>query len=225
MRLREPRVLATVVAAGTLLALIGQYAGAPRLAWLAGALTTAALSWVAWRRGGRNADTGTRLVLAGLLAALAGDLLPIGATVPRLGTFWLATALWCAAFAHKAGFLARWQPFAAAGIVAGALGIALGQALGPAGLAATLAWLVVPALMAGQAHARAAIAPHPEHRRAALGATLLLLSAALRVTGHYHAGLEAGPAAMLISYWAGLTLVTLSTPEAEPMPERPRLQR
>src|SRR5690606_29804618 len=76
MRLREPRVLATVVAAGALLAIAGKLAGIAWLVWLFKPLTTALLCWVAWRRG-LGGDRYARLVTAGLVLSLVGDILLI----------------------------------------------------------------------------------------------------------------------------------------------------
>ncbi len=220
MRLREPRVLAAVVAAGALLTLAGKYADVAWLVWVFKPLTTALLCWVAWRRG-RGRDGYARLVTAGLLLSLAGDTLLIAPSmfVAGLLAFLLAHLCYIGAFATGVGFFPRRQPFAAAAVVAGAVLLVLWPSLPGSLRIPVLAYVVALGVMVGQAHARAAIAALRENRRAAAGASLFLLSDALLAIDRFHTPFVAAPLLVLGTYWAAQTLITLSIPNAELEPE------
>ena len=225
MRLREPRVLATVVAAGALLAIAGKLAGIAWLVWLFKPLTTALLCWVAWRRG-LGGDRYARLVTAGLVLSLVGDVLLIEPSlfVAGLLAFLLAHLAYIAAFATGVGYFPRRQPFAAAAVVAGAVLLVLWPVLPTSLRLPVLAYVAAIGVMAGQAHARAAVAPLRENRRAAAGATLFLLSDGLLAIDRFHTPLAAAPVLVLGTYWAAQTLITLSIPNAELEPEPLRVR-
>lgn len=225
MRLREPRVLAAVIAAGALLTLVGKYADLAWLVWIFKPLTTAVLCWVAWRRG-LGGDRYARLVTAGLLLSLAGDTLLIEPSLFLAGlvAFLLAHLCYIAAFATGVGFFPRLQPFAAAGVVAGAVLLVLWPALPGSLRLPVLAYVAAIGLMVGQAHARAAVAALRENRRAAAGATLFLFSDAMLAIDRFHTPFLAAPVLVLGSYWAAQTLITLSIPNAELEPEPLRVR-
>lgn len=225
MRLREPRVLVAVVAAGALLTLAGKYAGIAWLVWVFKPLTTAVLCWVAWRRG-LGGDRHARLVTAGLLLSLAGDTLLIEPSMFTAGlvAFLLAHLCYTAAFATGIGFFPRREPFAAAAVIAGAVLLVLWPALPAALRLPVLAYVAAIGLMVGQAHARAAIAPLRENRRAAAGATLFMLSDALLAIDRFHTPFFLAPVLVLGTYWAAQTLITLSIPDAELDPEPLRIR-
>lgn len=225
MKLREPRVLAMVIAAGALLTIAGKYGGLAWMVWVFKPLTTAVLCWVAWRRG-LAGDRYARLVTAGLLLSLVGDTLLIEPSLFLAGlvAFLLAHLCYIAAFATGVGFFARLQPFAAAGVVSGAVLLVLWPALPGSLRLPVLAYVAALGLMVGQAHARAAIAALRENRRAAAGATLFLLSDGLLAIDRFHTPIALAPVLVLGTYWAAQTLITLSIPNAELEPEPLRIR-
>jgi len=220
MKLREPRVLAAVVASGALLTLVGKYGDIAWLVWVFKPLTTGLLCWVAWRRG-LGGDRYAQLVTVGLLLSLAGDVLLIAPSmfIAGLVAFLLAHLCYIGAFATGVGFFPRLQPFAAAAVVAGAVLLVLWPTLPGSLRMPVLAYVVAIGLMVGQAHARAAVAGLRENRRAAAGASLFLLSDGLLAIDRFHTSFAAAPLLVLGSYWAAQTLITLSIPNAELEPE------
>jgi uncharacterized membrane protein YhhN len=225
MRLREPRVLAAVIAAGALLTVLGKYAGLAWMVWAFKPLTTATLCWVAWRRG-LAGDRYARLVTAGLVLSLAGDVLLIESSlfVAGLVAFLLAHLCYIAAFATSVGLFPRLQPFGAAAVVSGAVLLVLWPSLPGALRLPVIAYVLALGTMVGQAHARAAIASSRENRLAAVGATLFLFSDAMLAIDRFHTPFWAAPLVVLGSYWAAQTLITLSIPDADLEPEPLRVR-
>lgn len=245
MRLKDPPVLALVVAAGCAATVAGKLLGQPALVWVFKPLTTALIAWVAWRRG-LGATPYGRLVVVALVLSLVGDvlLIPAGGFLAGLVAFLLAHLAFLAAFTREAPLLARWRPFAAVAIVAGAALAVLWPSLPEPMRVPVLAYALALGAMVAQAHARASAlgdartralalaAANPEAakgplaatllataqaRRAAAGATLFLASDGLLAFDRFHAPIALAPLWVLGTYWAAQVLIATSVPDESPL--------
>lgn len=218
-RLKNDATLASVVAIGAILTLIGVYAPQPLMVWIFKPLTTAVIALAAWRRGqvAGDGDRYTRLVVGALLLSLLGDvlLIPQGYFIGGLIAFLVAHLLYIGAFSTESALFAHKQSFAATAIIAVAGLSALWSQLASELRLPVLAYVAALAIMAAQAHSRARLAPSVFTIRAARGATLFLASDVLLAFDRFHAPIPHASIWILALYWAGQTLIALSIPNAE----------
>jgi uncharacterized membrane protein YhhN len=159
-------------------------------------------------------DTGYRnLVLAGLLFSLAGDvflMLPSDRFLAGLASFLVGHLFYVAAFATDGGAegpLLALLPF---GVVGAAIYVWLLPGL--AGMRAPVAvYVVAIALMAGLATARWLGAGGDGPLLACAGACLFMLSDAVLAANRFRRPFAAAQAVVLGTYFAGQTLIALST--------------
>ena len=184
-------------------------------------LATIVIIAFAWRRGGR-ADV-RHAVLAGLVLSLGGDvalLWPRQGFLPGLVSFLLAHLAYLWAFTRERRLAARWQPFAAYGVLAVAILALLWPGV-PAALRAPVgAYVACLASMAAQAAVlwRAGL---PRAGVLALGGGLFLCSDALLATNKFAVALPAASLWILASYWGAQWCIASWLPRSLPVdPER-----
>ena len=153
-------------------------------------------------------------VAAGLVFSTAGDIflmLPRERFVAGLASFLVAHLFYVFAFSSDAPFGAApllWLPFFAAG---GAVVAVVWRGLDRALRGPVIAYVVVIAVMAGQAAGRWHSLGGEPALWAALGAALFVVSDALLAINRFRAPFRAERALTLGSYWAAQLLIALST--------------
>ncbi len=211
-------VLAAAVAIGAGLGLLP--AG---WVFVAKPLTTVLLITLAWPRG-TDTPKLRRLVLIGLVLSLAGDVAlmwPKEGFLPGLIAFLLAHLAYIAAFCTRARFFARWPPFVAYALVAGAVLMHLWPGVPAALRVPVLLYVLCLASMAAQAAAvwlaARGTADEMLTRSAAIGGALFVASDALLATNKFAAPLALAPLLVLATYWAAQFFIVGSLRErAEP---------
>ncbi len=189
--------------------------GALGVGWLHGVFKPLALAvliaFAAWRS--RAAGMPARfalLLVAGLVASLAGDVLLMWPRlfVPGLVCFLLAHLAYIALFAMGPGFFPRPAALAATLGIGGAMYAFLWQGGLPAGLRMPVGvYVVVIACMAAQAIGRAAVAGDAAARQVAVGACLFMSSDALLATNRFVQPLPVASLWVLSSYYAAQLLI------------------
>ncbi|HET7835741.1 lysoplasmalogenase family protein [Variovorax sp. J31P179] len=150
------------------------------------------------------------LLLAGLAASLAGDVLLMWPTlfIPGLVAFLLAHLAYIALFAEGVGLFPRRQALAATLAVGVSMYGFLWWGGLPAGLRIPVGlYVVVIACMAAQALGRAAVLGDAGARQVALGACLFMLSDALLATNRFVQPLPVASLWVLASYYAAQWLI------------------
>lgn len=187
------------------------------LHWVAKPLTTLLIAAVVGRAGG---DAGyRRAILAGMVLSCIGDIalmLPFDAFVPGLVAFLLAHLCYIVAF--RAGFRAGrglWVAAALLALFAGSNLVGLWPLLPGALRVPIIAYVVVLALMATLALARAwADGAHAEStsRFAAVGAILFVISDCTLAWDRFGSGLPAASLIILGTYYAAQYCIARSVP-------------
>jgi len=195
--------------------------GIPSLHLVAKPLALAILIAFALIRAGSSAMPGrfALLLLAGLTASLAGDVLLMWPKlfVPGLVAFLLAHLAYIALFADGVGLLPRRRALAAT-LAVGVLmyGFLWWGGL-PAGLRVPVGlYVVVIACMAAQAIGRAAVLGDAGARQVALGACLFMVSDALLATNRFVQPLPVASLWVLASYYAAQWLIASTVRPARP---------
>ncbi|MDN8613205.1 lysoplasmalogenase family protein [Variovorax ginsengisoli] len=150
------------------------------------------------------------LLLAGLAASLAGDVLLMWPTlfIPGLVAFLLAHLAYIALFAEGVGLFPRRRALAATLAVGVSMYAFLWWGGLPAGLRIPVGlYVVVIACMAAQALGRAAVLGDAGARQVALGACLFMLSDALLATNRFVQPLPVASLWVLASYYAAQWLI------------------
>jgi len=152
-------------------------------------------------------------VVAGLVFSTAGDvflMLPRDRFIAGLVSFLIAHLFYTFAFSMDAPFGAApllWLPFFAAGSVVVAL---VWRGLAPRLRGAVIAYVVIIAVMAGQAAGRWHTLGGEAALSAALGAALFVVSDAALAINRFRAPFRAERALTLGTYWTAQTLIALS---------------
>jgi uncharacterized membrane protein YhhN len=171
-------------------------------------LTTILLIVHAWPRG-HDMPAARRFVLIGLVLSLAGDvalLWPQQGFLPGLVAFLLAHLAYIGAFCTRSRLAARWAPFAAYALVAGAILALLWPGV-PAPLRVpVVVYVIALASMAAQAGvvwlAARGTANEALARSGAIGGALFVLSDALLAANKFAGPLPLAPLLVLSAYWA-----------------------
>ena len=154
-------------------------------------------------------------VAAGLAFSTAGDvflMLPRDRFVAGLASFLIAHLFYIYAFSIGVPFGTApllWLPFFAAG---GAVVAVIWRGVAPAMLGAVIAYVVVIAVMAGQAAGRWHAVGGDAALAAAAGAALFVVSDSILAINRFRAQVHAERAMTLGSYWAAQLLIALSIP-------------
>lgn len=181
------------------------------LHWLAKPLATALILALAWRVRPASQPRYRHTVLAGIAAALAGDvllMLPGDLFVPGLVAFLVAHGCFIAAFLGDSRFASpAWPLLACLGY--GAVNLALlWSAIAPPLRMPVVVYVAVLAVMAGQAGARALVrrsTPQAGAARWALaGALLFMLSDTLLAWDRFRGPLPLAPLWILATYYPAL---------------------
>jgi uncharacterized membrane protein YhhN len=192
--------------------LVGEYIGVRWLVYVAKPAATITLLALAVLSPPSVSRRYRALVVAGLVASLAGDvwlMLPGDRFVPGLASFLVAHLCYIAAFADAGG---GWRGPGAAlgvGLVAGAILAVLWPGLG-ALKGPVVAYVLVIALMAWQALARWRRVGGASAALAAAGAIAFLASDASLAVRRFVADFPAGPVVVLATYWLAQYLIARS---------------
>lgn len=208
-----PWILLAIVASA-LLAIAGAYGiGGRNLHYACKPLTTALVLLLALRAPRAGPPRVRQGVVAGLVLSLAGDvwlMLPGDYFVAGLASFLLAHLCYLVAFSAEARLGARSGPFVVYAVVATSMLAVLWSRL-PAGLHAPVTvYVVVLAVMAAQATARAQVVATPAARLAAVGAGCFVLSDASLAFDRFHTPFPAAIALVLATYWLAQGLIAAS---------------
>ena len=152
-------------------------------------------------------------LIGGLVFSTAGDvflMLPRERFIAGLVSFLIAHLFYILAFSIEVPFAAApllWLPFFAAGGVVVAV---VWRGLAPALRGAVIAYVVVIAVMAGQATGRWHALGGDAALMAALGAALFVVSDSLLAINRFRAQFHAERALTLGTYWTAQVLIALS---------------
>ncbi|MEZ5650803.1 MAG: lysoplasmalogenase family protein [Burkholderiaceae bacterium] len=218
MRLKDTPMLSAVVAIGTLVTVAGQVHGKPELVWIFTPLTSAVISWAAWRRG-VLADRYAQGVFIGLLLCLFADLALIPRAGVAAGAVFVGASTLAFMFACGADAMsARGWPLALTALaVQGALIASVWPALSPPllALAALVGMLGAVALAAFATRARRLRAGGLHGWKSAplavIGQALLVLATSLRMIDQA-TQVSWAPIWIQPMHWLALTLLALSIP-------------
>jgi uncharacterized membrane protein YhhN len=204
-------LLSGLIAASAVLAIVGQYRSRT-LVYLFKPLTTVLIIVLAWQLNTGTPGRYDRLILAGLLFSLAGDvflMLPRDRFVAGLVSFLIAHLLYIAAFSGTAGFFA--SPLLALPYAAGAI-VLLAILLPKAGSLAlpVIAYAAALATMGWQAAAHWHALRDTAALCAMLGAILFMLSDSLLAFNRFVKPFHAAQAALLSTYFAAQWLIAQS---------------
>lgn len=206
-------ILLAIVASAAL-AIAGAYGiGGRSLHYVGKPLATALVLLLALRAPRAGPPRWRRGILAGLALSWLGDvflMLPGDYFVAGLASFLLAHLCYLAAFSAEVRVGARRWPFLVYGGIALAMLAVLWPRL-PAGLHAPVAgYVVVLALMAAQAAARAQVLVTPAARLAAAGAGCFVVSDAMLAFDRFHTPFATATALVLATYWLAQVLIAAS---------------
>jgi uncharacterized membrane protein YhhN len=206
MSVHRRRIGPVVLAAATV-AMVAEEVG-PTLDWLqypTKPLATLGCLALAWSARPAVSSAVRRWVVGGLAVATVGDvllMLPREPFVAGLATFLVAHLCYIVAFTRDVPFAVRRLPFAIYAAVGLALGALLWPAAPPALRGPVGAYIVVIAVMAAQARARADTLQRRDAHAASLGAALFVVSDALIAVDRFLTDLPFGGFLILGSYWA-----------------------
>jgi len=203
------RAIDAAIVASALLAIAGSpwALAAPALVFSCKPLATVLILARAWPgRGWRDATSRQRLVLAGLLLSLVGDvalLWPKQGFLPGLVAFLLAHLCYIGAFTRGVRFAARPLAFACYAVVAFGVLAVLWPHVPSALRAPVLAYVVALAAMASQAAVLWLVARGADAARiVAVGGALFLCSDALLAVNRFAVPLPAASLWILATYWS-----------------------
>lgn len=216
MKLKDPGVLAVIVAAGAALTIAGHWYDVAWLVWIFKPLTTGIIALAAWRRG-LLADRYARFVVGGLLFSLVGDVFLITPAYFVFGllAFLIAHMCYLAAFTSDVRLGAQVRPFAAVTVIAVVALIALWPGVPPELRLPVLAYVAVLGAMTAQAQVRSLVRRSPEARAAAIGAALFLVADLILALDKFNAPVPAAAFWILLTYWSAQTLIALSVPRED----------
>jgi len=216
VKLKDPGVLAVVVAVCAALTIAGELYGAPLLVWIFKPLATATIALAAWRRGLLLARY-SRFIVAGLMFSLVGDVFLITPEhfVFGLLAFLIAHMCYLAAFTADVRLGAHVQPFAAVGVIATVAVFVIWPGVEPELQLPVVAYVLVLGMMTAQAQARSFLHGTYEARRAALGGALFLISDLILAIDKFHSPVPAAAFWILATYWSAQTLIALSVPRED----------
>ncbi len=216
MRLKDPPVLAFIIAAGAALTIAGAWQGTPLIVWIFKPLTTATIALAAWRRG-LLVDRYARFIVGGLLFSLVGDVLLITPEFFVFGllAFLLAHMCYLSAFTSDVRLGAQVQPFAAVAVIAAVALAIIWPGVETALQLPVIVYVVVLGAMTAQAQVRSFVRRTREARSAALGGALFLISDLILALDKFHAAVPAATFWILVTYWSAQTLIALSVPREE----------
>lgn len=211
---RQMQWILLAVAASAVLAIAGAYGiGGRNLHYLGKPLTTALVLLLALRAPPAGPPRLRRGILAGLVLSWIGDvflMLPGDYFVAGLVSFLLAHLCYVAAFSAGVRLGARPLPFVLYALVAVSMLAVLWPRL-PAGLHVPVAvYVIVLALMASQAGARALVLATPAATLAAAGGGLFVLSDAALAFDRFHTPFAPAMAVVLATYWLAQVLIASS---------------
>ncbi|MDE3209364.1 MAG: lysoplasmalogenase [Pseudomonadota bacterium] len=191
----------------------------PWLHWTAKPLATGLIALMVWRMRQPLSRSYRRRVLAGLACSLVGDvllMLPQDLFVPGLLAFLCAHLCFLAAFLGDSRLAARpWALLACLGVAALNLYL-LWASIAPALRAPVIVYVLVLAVMAGQALARARLlaqrgdAQAAAARRAAAGALTFMLSDSLLAWNRFHGAIPLASVWVLSTYYLALWWIARS---------------
>lgn len=216
VRLKDPPVLAFVVAIGAALTIAGTWYGATLLVWGFKPLTTGAIALAAWRRG-LLAERYARFIVAGLLFSLVGDVLLITPEFFVFGllAFLVAHMCYLSAFTSDVRLAVQVQPFAAVAVIAAVALAIIWPGVEDELRLPVIVYVVVLGAMTAQAQVRSFVRRTREARSAALGGALFLISDLILALDKFHAPVPAAAFWILVTYWSAQTLIALSVPREE----------
>ena len=216
MRLTDPGMLASIVAAGAALTIGGMWFDAGLFVWIFKPLTTGTIALAAWRRG-LLADRYARFIVGGLLFSLVGDVFLIAPEhfVFGLLAFLIAHMCYLAAFTSDTRLAAQVQPFAAVAVIAVVAVVVIWPGVGDELRLPIVAYVAVLGAMVAQAQVRSFARRTIEARSAAVGAALFMISDVILALDKFHAPVPAAAFWILVTYWSAQTLIALSVPREE----------
>ena len=216
MKLKDPGVLATIVAVFAALTIAGDSFDWPLLIWIFKPLATATIALAAWRRGLLVRRYG-RFIVAGLLFSLLGDIFLINQQhfVFGLLAFLVAHMCYLAAFTAEVRLAAYPQPFAAVAVIATVAVLVIWPGVERELQLPVIAYVLVLAMMTAQAQTRSFLRGTYEARRAAMGAALCMISDLIFAIDKFHSPLPGAAFWILATYWSAQTLIALSVPRED----------
>ncbi len=208
------RSLPPITLASALLAIAGSTSvfDVPLLAFVFKPLTTVLIVLHAWPRGG-DAPTVRRLVLAGLVCSLAGDVAlmwPKQGFVPGLVAFLLAHLLYIAAFTRGHRFAARPAPLVVYALIAATILAFLWSGVPPGLRVPVTGYVLALTAMAAQAAVVGGATLREDGARARgliLGGALFMASDALLATNRFALPLPLASVWILATYWSAQWLI------------------
>lgn len=207
-------VAATAAILGAILAGPGVADGWLLLHWLCKPLATALIFLLAWRAQPALSMRYRRWILAGIACSLLGDvllMLPQDLFVPGLVAFLCGHLCFIAAFLDDSRFGLR-PGWLLASLAYGAVNLyLLWDSIGAALRVPVIVYVVVLASMGGQALGRArTFVLLGSARRAAIGASLFMLSDTLLAWNRFHAALPLASLWVLSTYYLALWWIACS---------------
>lgn len=216
MKLKDPGVLAAVVAGCAALTIAGELYDWAMLVWIFKPLATATIALAAWRRG-LLLRRYSRFIVAGLVFSLAGDVFLITPEYFVFGllAFLVAHMCYLAAFTADVRLGASAKPFMAVAVIATAAVFVIWPGVESELRLPVIAYVLVLSMMTAQAQARAFLRGTYEARRAALGGALFLISDLILAIDKFHSPVPAATFWILATYWSAQTLIALSVPRED----------
>lgn len=212
-------VLAALVLLSASLATASGALGLTGVHYLFKPLTMALAAWLVLRRlrcGGAQASVPNRLLLAALLASLAGDvflMLPGNWFIPGLASFLVAHLFYIALFRlGQRWFASRIALALALAFGAGMLVFLWGNLTGPGLRPAVAVYVLVICLMGAQAAGRATVLRDRAAVAAALGACVFMASDTLIAINRFVMPLPWAGLWILATYYAAQILIVLHAP-------------
>jgi uncharacterized membrane protein YhhN len=160
------------------------------------------------------------LIVAGLICALVGDVLPLFSPGLFLGTmaaFFAVHLCYIGAFWPRVGLHGAWIARLVYVTLGAAMVAALWPVLGPLYRVAVVVYATMLIFMAGQAAGRWAVLKTAGAKSAGIGGALFLISDGLLALDRFRAHFPGARVAVLTSYYLAQWLIARST--AEPSPE------
>lgn len=192
-----------LLVAAALACLVGELLALPVVIYVAKPVATLAIIAIAWRAHHPVSPTYRALIVAGLVASLAGDvalMLPGDRFVVGLGCFLVAHLLYIGAFASDGGGARDLGMALAVGLIAVAMLLYLWPALGELQLP-VLAYVTVIGVMAWQALARWRRLGSEGAAFAAVGAVSFLVSDSALAIRRFRVEFPLASVAVMTTYW------------------------
>ncbi|MBW6493465.1 MAG: lysoplasmalogenase [Burkholderiaceae bacterium] len=216
MKLKDPGILAAIVASCAALTIAGGFYDWALLVWIFKPLATATIALAAWRRG-LLLSRYSRFIVAGLVFSLAGDVFLITPEYFVFGllAFLIAHMCYLAAFTADVRLGAYAKPFMAVAVIATVAVFVIWPGVESELQLPVIAYVLVLAMMTAQAQARSFLRGTYEARRAALGGALFLISDLILAIDKFHSPVAGAAFWVLATYWSAQTLIALSVPRED----------